>query len=340
MKWTRRLSRAARIVVKVAWGLLDRKHPLLVHVIAMRRCNLACGYCNEYDAVSRPVPAGIVKGRIDRLATLGTATITFSGGEPLMHPELDELIAHARGRGMVVTLITNGYYLSPERIQRLNRAGLDHLQISIDNVEPDDVSKKSLRLLEPKLRWLADHAWFSVAINSVLGSGVRNPKDALAVARRARELGFMSSLGIIHDGRGQLRALSPGEMDVYEELRRLGRWGALSFNYRFQDNLARGRPNAWSCRAGARYLYVDENGLVHYCSQQRGMPGIPLESYGPADIRREYYTKKDCAPFCTVNCVQQVALLDNWRAPQRLTAELPVAGGKQSPVVDETALAG
>lgn len=342
MKWTRRLSRAARIVAKVAWGLLDRNHPLLVHVIAMRRCNLACGYCNEYDAVSQPVPAGIVKERIDRLAALGTATITFSGGEPLMHPEMDELIAHARRRGMVVTLITNGYYLSPERIQRLNRAGLDHLQISIDNVEPDDVSKKSLRLLEPKLRWLAEHAEFWVAINSVLGSGVRNAEDALVVAKRARELGFMSSLGIVHDGRGQLRALSPGEMGVYESLRKLGKWQLLSFNYRFQDNLARGRPNAWSCRAGARYLYVDEHGLVHYCSQQRGMPGIPLESYGPADIRREYSTKKDCAPFCTVNCVQQVALLDNWRSPQRLTAELPVADGKQSPapVVDETALAG
>jgi MoaA/NifB/PqqE/SkfB family radical SAM enzyme len=342
MKWTRRLSRAARIAGKVAWGLLDRKHPLLVHVIAMRRCNLACGYCNEYDAVSQPVPAGIVKARLDRLARLGTATVTFSGGEPLMHPEIDDLIAHARGLGMIVTLITNGYYLSPDRIQRLNRAGLDHLQISIDNVEPDDVSKKSLRLLEPKLRWLAEHAEFSVAINSVLGSGVRNPEDALVVARRARELGFMSSLGIIHDGRGQLRALSPSEMGVYEALRRLGRWGALSFNYRFQDNLARGRPNAWSCRAGSRYLYVDEQGLVHYCSQQRGMPGIPLESYGPADVRREYYTKKDCAPFCTVNCVQQVALLDNWRSPQRLTAELPVAVGKPSPapVVDETALAG
>lgn len=343
MKWTRWVSRAARVVGKLAWGLLDRNHPLLVHVIAMRRCNLACGYCNEYDAVSQPVPAGIVKRRIDHLSALGTATITFSGGEPLMHPEIDDLIAHARGLGMIVTLITNGYYLSPERIQRLNRAGLDHLQISIDNVEPDDVSKKSLRLLEPKLRWLAEHADFSVAINSVLGSGVRNPEDALVVARRARELGFLSSVGIVHDGRGQLRALSPREMGVYEEVRKLGWWGVLSFNYRFQDNLARGRPNAWSCRAGSRYLYVDEHGLVHYCSQQRGMPGIPLESYGTAEIRREYYTKKDCAPFCTVTCVQQVAFLDNWRSPQALTAALPVAdGGKPgpAPVVDETALVG
>ena len=55
---------------------------------------------------------------------------------------------------------------------------------------------------------------------------------------------------------------------------------------------------------------------MHYCSQQRGVPGIPLEAYTRAHIAREYDTKKDCAPYCTVNCVQRVALFDNWRAPQ------------------------
>jgi MoaA/NifB/PqqE/SkfB family radical SAM enzyme len=341
--WTKRLGRNIRIARKVAWGLLDRNHPILVHLIAMRRCNLACAYCNEYDAVSKPVPAEIVRRRIDRLSELGAAMLTFSGGEPLMHPEIDGLVAHARGRGMIVTLITNGFFLSLDLIQRLNRAGLDHVQVSIDNVEPDEASKKSLRLLEPKLRWLAEGADFSVSINSVLGSGVRNPQDALAVARRARALGFNSSLGIVHDGRGQLRPLSPPEMEVYEELKKRGKRGLMRFNHRFQDNLVRGRPNDWSCRAGSRYLYIDEHGLVHYCSQQRGIPAVPLESYGLEDIRREYHTKKGCAPYCTVNCVQQVALLDNWRSRQVLTASPSSAarrGPATAPVSDGTALVG
>jgi MoaA/NifB/PqqE/SkfB family radical SAM enzyme len=240
-----------------------------------------------------------------------------------MHPELDDIVARLRRRGIVATLITNGYYLSPDRIARLNRAGLDHLQISIDNVEPDDTSKKSLRLLEPKLRWLAQHADFSVTINSVLGSGIRHPDDALVIARRARELGFMSSVGIIHDGHGQLQPLSPRHMDVYRQVRSLGTRGLLRFNPLFQENLARGIPNEWSCRAGARYLYVDEFGLVHYCSQQRGYPAVPLETYTREDVRREYLTAKGCAPYCTVNCVQQVGLFDNWRSPQRLPRPLP-----------------
>jgi MoaA/NifB/PqqE/SkfB family radical SAM enzyme len=312
---------------KAVWAFLDRRHPVLAHVVPIRRCNLACTYCNEYDAVSKPVPLALVNRRLDALRALGTSMITFSGGEPMLHPELDGMIAHTRSLGMISSMITNGYHLSPERIQRLNDARLDYLQISIDNVDPDDVSLKSLRLLEPKLQWLAEHALFGVNINSVVGAGVRSPEDALSVARRARELGFTSSIGILHDGDGQLRPLTEREMAVYQELKKFGSKGDTRVNAKFQDNLAAGKANEWSCRAGSRYLYVDENGMVSYCSQRRGTPGVPIESYGRADVVREYDTRKSCAPYCTVNCAQRVALFDNWRAPQKAIAvSLPPQG--------------
>jgi hypothetical protein len=63
---------------------------------------------------------------------------------------------------------------------------------------------------------------------------------------------------------------------------------------------------------------------VHWCSQQRGYPGTPLAEYTLKDFRREYLTEKPCAPLCTVSCSQQVAMLDNWRAPQTLRPR-PVA---------------
>jgi MoaA/NifB/PqqE/SkfB family radical SAM enzyme len=116
----------------------------MAHIIPIRRCNLSCTYCNEYDDFSKPVPTEVMIGRINKLADLGTSILTISGGEPLLHPELDEIIAAMRRRGVMAGMITNGYLLTAERVQRLNRAGLDHLQISIDNVKPDDVSKKSL----------------------------------------------------------------------------------------------------------------------------------------------------------------------------------------------------
>src|SRR6187551_2011499 len=142
--WLRRGGRVLRLARTGTRAIADPYRPLMAHLIAMRRCNLSCAYCNEYDATSQPVHSDIVRSRIDRLSDLGLAVLTFSGGEPLLHPELPSLVAHGRARGLFVTLITNGYLLSREAIAALNRAGLDHLQISIDNVEPDAVSMKSL----------------------------------------------------------------------------------------------------------------------------------------------------------------------------------------------------
>ena len=72
---------------------------------------------------------------------------------------------------------------------------------------PDEVSKKSLKVLDKKLQLLAEHADFHVNINSVVGGGIHNPHDALVVGRRAVQLGFTSTIGIIHDGDGQLQPL-------------------------------------------------------------------------------------------------------------------------------------
>ncbi len=301
---------------KIAGGFLSSQHPLLAHIIPMRRCNLACKYCNEYDDVSKPVPTDVMFRRVDKLGQFGTSVITISGGEPLLHPELDQIIRRIRQNGAVAGMITNGYLLVPDRIERLNRAGLEWLQISIDNVNPDDVSKKSLKVLDKKLQMLAEYATFHVNINSVVGGGVHNPGDALVIGKRAMELGFSSTIGIIHDGDGQLQPLADEERRIYHEMKNLEKRSFSRINS-FQDNIALGRPNQWRCRAGARYLYICEDGLVHYCSQQRGYPAIPLEKYTMDDIRREYLTEKSCAPHCTVSCVHQVSIFDFWRAPQR-----------------------
>jgi MoaA/NifB/PqqE/SkfB family radical SAM enzyme len=322
MKALYRNLRGARMI---AHAFLSTDHPLLAHIIPIRRCNLACEYCNEYDDFSKPVPTETMFQRVDKLAALGTSVITISGGEPLLHPELDDIIGRIRKNGMIAGLITNGYLLVPERIERLNHAGLEWLQISIDNVTPDDVSKKSLKVLDKKLELLAEYADFHVNINSVVGGGVRNPQDALAIGRRALELGFSSTIGIIHDGTGQLQPLSEDERRVYHEMKAMEKRSFTRINA-FQENIAQGRPNQWRCRAGARYLYICEDGLVHYCSQQRGYPGIALEKYTVHDIRREYLTEKSCAPHCTVSCVHQVSVFDSWRFPQ-LPALIPSRPG-------------
>jgi len=325
-------SRKLRELGSIGSALANTSHPYMAHIIPMRRCNLACTYCNEFDDVSQPVEIDEMRRRIGELGRMGTSVITISGGEPLLHPELDDVIRAIRRTGAIAGMITNGYLLMPERIARLNKAGLDHMQISIDNVMPDEVSKKSLKVLDAKLRMLAEHADFHVNINSVVGGGIAHPEDALTISKRALELGFSSTIGIIHDGSGQLKPLGERERKIWDEVRRLTRRSYSRFNG-FQEAIANGLPNDWRCRAGSRYLYICEDGLVHYCSQQRGYPGIPIAEYTKADIKREFLTEKSCAPNCTISCVHQVSYIDHWRAPQHGSVTPGSAGHDESELV-------
>lgn len=295
----------------------SRYNPLLAQVVVTRRCNLACGYCNEYDDHSAPVPLADMLARIDRLAGLRTASVTLTGGEPLLHPQLDEIVRAARGHGMIVTTITNGFRLTRAWIERLNEAGLQGMQISIDNLEPDDVSMKSLASVRGKLALLERHARFKVNVNSVLGISEARTADVVTVAEVAASHGLQHSVGVLHDGGGTLEPLTPAQMRAYRQVTRISPSIVHSLNYwLFQRRLMRGRPNDWKCRAGARYLYVSEDGRVHWCSQQRGTPGIPLADYTREDIRRQFHTEKSCSPTCTLSCVHQMSMFDRFSGRQ------------------------
>lgn len=314
----RRCNRLYREVRLVAQALKSPRHPVFAHMVVTRRCNLACTYCSEFDDFSKPVPIEEMLRRVDLLAALGTTAITLTGGETLLHPQLEDIIARIRNHGMIVVMITNGYLLSVDRIEKLNRAGLDRMQISIDNVKPDDVSKKSLKVLDKKLHWLAKYAEFPVHIHSVVGAGTAAPEDALTIAQRATELGLGSSAGIVHDSTGHIQPLDARSRQVLEEIEKLSK-PLFSFarHNPWRKNLLEGRPNDWHCPAGGRHIYICENGLVHYCMAQRGYPAKPLVDYTQEDIDRESKTPKSCAPYCTIFCVHRVALLDKIRENPR-----------------------
>ena len=85
---SKRLSRSLTAVHRqtrewrmLASGILDTDHPVLAHIIPIRRCNLSCTYCNEFDDFSKQIPVEEMYRRIDQLGALGTSVISFSGGE-------------------------------------------------------------------------------------------------------------------------------------------------------------------------------------------------------------------------------------------------------------------
>ena len=160
--------------------------------------------------------------RIDKLAALETTIVAASGGKPFLHPDLEKIVDRIRRNGMIATVISNGYPLTLRRITSLNHAGFDYIQISIDTLNPDGSSKKSLNALEPKLRMLAENADFQVSVNTVMGHAVGNPEDALVIARRAHEIGFAATVGILHDHDGQLQPLNKERKKIYEDILRMG----------------------------------------------------------------------------------------------------------------------
>lgn len=318
---------------RAAFALAQPATPMLAQMVVTRRCNLSCGYCNEYDDVSDPLPTATLMRRIDHLAELGTVTVTLTGGEPLLHPDLDKLIARVVSHGMVCTTITNGYPVTRRWIERLNEAGLSWIQISIDNLEPNEVSQKSLSKIKHKLELLREHARFGVNVNAVLGSCP--PEHTRRLVREVEALGLYMTVGLMHDGQGQLDAgLAGGELAaLYGELRAHSKKTLFHLaGEGWERDMIRDGFSLWKCRAGSRYLYIDEFGKVSYCSQRRGDPGIDLLDYGRERLLAAFNEPKGCEPSCTLACVRRASALDRFRSqdgPPRPPRERPAPAGER-----------
>ncbi|HEX8907600.1 MAG TPA: radical SAM protein [Anaeromyxobacteraceae bacterium] len=299
----------------MALSALDwlRFGPFLAHLVVTRRCNLACGYCNEYDAVSSPVAREVLERRLEKLRELRTWMVCLTGGEPTLHPDLVPLVRRLAELGFRRRqLLTNGYRLRPELIEGLNDAGLTDLQISMDGVRRSATTVKVLESLRGKLELLARAARFRVVVSAVIGSAP--PSEALEVVRFTQGLGLTPRVILLHDGEGRLR-LPPEELAAFEEVQRLlGRRGRESADYR-QRLIERGAA-PFRCRAGSRYLYVDEHGKVHWCSQTMALRSKDLLDYTLEDLAREFHAGKPCADHCTVGCARTASAFDAWR-PQR-----------------------
>ncbi len=304
-----------KAVRRAVSAVMQPTHPLLVQMVVTRRCQLTCGYCNEYDDYSPPVDTDLLLRQIDHVADLGTLVVTLTGGEPLLHPELDTIIRRVVDHGMVCTSISNAYALTQKWIERLNESRLTLVQISVDNIEPNDVSQKSWSKIKKKLELLKKHADFKVNVNAVLGSCTAEQTRTLV--SEIHELGFFMTVGLLHDHQGQIDPGLIGDAlpEFYEEMKALCRKSVFHHaGEGWERQMLRDGQSMWRCRAGARYLYVDEFGNVSYCSQRRGEPGTSLLDYGKSDLVRAFHEPKGCEPRCTIACVRRASSLDEWRS--------------------------
>lgn len=301
---------SGRLVWKLA-GALVRRRPLYAQLIVTRRCNLSCGYCFEYDNKSSPVPIEALRERIDALHRLGTFHICMMGGEPLMHPQIDDVIVHA-SRSAQVSITTNGFLLSDSLIDRLNGSGLTWMQVSVDQVKPDKTLyiQKTLKTLRTKLERLKERATFRVLISMVLCEQTKDHFKELVAA--AHELDLPLGISIANDANGQISVRGQEYLDLCDYY-----WqhfpAPQMVELEYGMKLMRGEKPDWTCRGGSRYLYIDEHGEVQACpaAEQKGKIGKQIVDYTVDDVRYHYSSRKGCESGCGVMCNYRASALDN-----------------------------
>jgi MoaA/NifB/PqqE/SkfB family radical SAM enzyme len=207
-------------------------------------------------------------------------------------------------------MTTNGILLTRDMIEGLNQAGLTDVSVSVDGVKPSATTVKVLETLRNRLELLARYAKFKVVMSAVIGSSSR--AEVHEVVDYAQSHGFQPRILLIHDENGQLR-LSPEELSLYAEVKKkVGPAAREAHDYR--EHLIEEGKAPFRCRAGARYLYVDESGMVRWCAQTRAGFGKNLMEYTLEDICRQFYTYKSCSDKCSVGCVRTASAYDEWRS--------------------------
>jgi MoaA/NifB/PqqE/SkfB family radical SAM enzyme len=288
-----------------------RFSPFLAQLVIIRRCNLSCSYCSEFDKTSEPISTRVLEERLRKLKSLGTFGISLTGGEPTLHPDLPHLIRKCRELRFFRTgMISNGLRLQPDLIEALNESGLQEMQISIDGVHGNDTTQKVLDNLKQRLQWLHEYARFRVVVSGVLGACP--PQEAEEVVSFAKQMGFVPRVLLIHDNEGQLK-LNSDEVKAFEKVVSQLPKRLVDFSD-YRTRLVKNGSAPFKCRAGSRYLYIDEYGQVSWCSQTRKVWSKDLMDYTFADLREQFYQYKSCHATCTLGCARSASQMDNWRA--------------------------
>ncbi len=295
--------RQARFIATGAKRTVDHR-PLHAQLVVTYECNLSCAYCHEYTHGAPLVPFAVLAQRIEALARLGTLTFDLLGGEPLLHPQIVDVvrcIKRTRGGANVATVITNAFKLTESLVDGFNDAGLDCMQVSVDTIEPTTELPKSLKSVLPRLALLAECARFQVKIQTVL------TEESWRRYAEFRELlapfDFDFGFSLLHDGHGHIAIRGS---HFAELLRRHELFPGMAFFRRDAAEMLLGdfsRP--WKCLGGYKYLYVNADGRAQYCSQVSGsgkdVRDVTLDDLRAADVH------KACEAGCALGCVRTVS---------------------------------
>ena len=310
--------------------LFDRK-PLQCSIYLTDRCNLDCSYCTEYDN-SRPHPKlEDLKLWIKKIRDLGTMRIALVGGEPLMHPNVVEIVRYCRELGFATSLTTNGFLLTRKLLKELEEAGLQVMQISVDRMTPSAITKKSFKTILPKLDYFKDSK-ISLHITGVICADTLPESKAVLETGLAR--GIPTEVRLVHADplsrfrveRGNKEELEAFIDSMIDRKRRGEKIHTNEAILQYQKSLLRNEPVDWTCTAGYKLFFVSAQGKFWECSMVHGDKHIM--DVTPEDMHANY-RKKSCQAGCGVYCAVSTSLLV--QKPVSLVSKEVVSRAKRIP---------
>lgn len=326
-------------IVEAGKRLIDRK-PLQCSLYVTDRCNLDCSYCTEYDN-SRPHPKlEDLKMWIRKIRDLGTMRIALVGGEPLVHPDIVEIVRYCRELGFATSLTTNGFLLTRERLKDLEKAGLQVMQISVDRMTPSAITKKSFKTILPKLDYFKDSK-ISLHITGVICADTLSESEAVLETGLAR--GIPTEVRLVHADplhRFRVARGSREELEAFIDsmIARKKRGELIHTSeaiLQYQRSLIRNEPVEWTCAAGYKLFFVSAQGKFWECSMvhsEKSIMDITLD-----DLYANY-RKKSCQEGCGVYCAVSASMLV--RDPVRVLGKEIVARAKRVPGLMRASLGG
>ena len=261
--------------------------PLALLAELTHRCPLRCPYCSNPLGLERAgaeLDTATWQRVLSEAAALGVLQVHFSGGEPLARRDLASLVAHAAKAGLYGNLITSGIGLDRARLTALAEAGLEHIQLSLQDSEPDQGDRVAgiagAQIQKRRAAQLVCDAGLPLTINAVVHR--QNLERLGAVIELALELGA-DRLEVAHAqyygwALANRAALLPtrDQLDRATALVEAARGrlkGVMAIDYVVPDYYAR-RPKACMGGWGRRFLNVTPSGKVLPCHAAETLPGL------------------------------------------------------------------
>ena len=271
--------------------MLELDPPLAILAELTHRCPLRCPYCSnplELDRARDELDSDAWRRMLDQAAAMGVLEVHFSGGEPMVRPDLEELVAHAARAGLYTSLITSGVLLTDARADMLADAGIDHVQISFQDAEDgtgdriagyDDAQRLKREAAErvrerdlPLTINAVMHRQNLVRLPDVIDLAVDLGAGRLEVAHVQYYGWALANRDALLPSRAQL-----DEATVVVEAARARLRGRLVIDYVVPDYHA-AMPKACMSGWARRFLNVTPSGKALPCHAAETLPGLSFPS--------------------------------------------------------------